>query len=79
MSTKKEEKAAFEELKKEFPGDSVSVQLHYETWREEPNYYAYAESVGSTITENHPTVDSAINSIIRRKEEREKEENAKAD
>ena len=60
---------AFKKLKKKFPGRDVSVELHYKSWSDIPNYYAYAGGMGSTISELHSTPDSAVDSVIKRKEE----------
>jgi len=85
MSSKREEKAAFETLKKEFPNTLISLQCEYATHREyAPSYYVTICGDGvdvSGVGSPSPTVKEAVDLIIKlRKEalERQKEE-AKAE
>jgi len=71
---KKEMEVAFKRMKKEFPGRGYALELHYQTWRSAPNYYAYLESTKdksgfTTIGDTHETPDEAVDSIIKQRKE----------
>lgn len=68
MSSKKEEKVAFERLKKAFPGDNSSLCCDYNSWRKELYYYCTVNNFGSTCGEDLKTADEAVDAIIKRKE-----------
>ena len=69
MVSRREEKAAFEKLKKLFPGEDVSLECKYSSWTPHPFYYAYAsglhENPGtSTTCTSHLTPEDAVNDLI---------------
>jgi hypothetical protein len=68
MSTKKEEKAAFEKLKKAFPGKDCSLSLDYNSWREHPYYYATVHDVGSSIGEGAKTANEGVELMIKKED-----------
>ena len=70
MSSKREEKAAFEKLKKAFPGKDISLTSQYCTWRKECTYYATVNDVGSTFGEVTSTADEAVDLMTKIKEEK---------
>ena len=65
MSSKKEEKAAFERLKKAFPGKDVSLTNQYTSWRKGPTYYATVNDLGSTCGDVSKTADEAVDLMIK--------------
>jgi len=69
MSSKKEEKAAFERLKKAFPGKDSALCCDYCSYRKYPYYYCTVNDVGSTIGDNVETADEAVDLMISMKEE----------
>jgi len=74
MASKREELAAFNKFKKMFPGRSTSLSCQYQSWREQPEYYAYLEGKGeegslTTICEYYDTPDKAIKSILNKRKE----------
>ena len=69
MSSKREEKAAFEKLKKAFPGKSSSLTSQYCSWRKECIYYATVNGVGSTCDEVSKTADETVDLMIKKKGE----------
>jgi dihydroxyacetone kinase len=68
MSTKREEKAAFEKLKKAFPGRESSLTISYCSWRETQHYYATVNDLGSTCGEEVKTANEAVKLMIKQKE-----------
>ena len=89
MSTKKEEKAAFERLKREFPELDVSLTCEYATYREVvPCYYVTIcgglEGDYSGIGKQTLDADEAVNYIIEEvakveEEEEDEEEDEEAE
>ena len=70
MSSKKEEKIAFEKLIKAFPGNDFTLNSEYCSYRKErPIYYVTVHGVGSTIGNVTNTVDEAVELMIKMKEE----------
>ena len=68
MSSKREEKVAFERLKKAFPGVCVSLGCKHESWYEKPYYQVYAALPEGLITKGD-TASEAVDLMIKRKEE----------
>ena len=67
MSSKKEEKAEFNRLKKEFPNTDVSLDCNYESWCKSSYYRAYVArsgSTGSKITQGS-TAKEAVDLVIK--------------
>ena len=74
MTSKKEEKAAFEELKKAFPNEDVSLECKYRSWKPYLIYYAYASGSPKgtgicTVCTDHLTPKDAINDLISQRKE----------
>jgi hypothetical protein len=69
MSSKREEKAAFERLVKAYPDSDSSLTCQYCSWHKKlPNYYVTVNNVGSTCGEVSDTADEAVDLMIKRKE-----------
>ena len=83
MTSKKEEKAAFEKLKKLFPNREVALECKYCNWIPHPVYYAYASGKGEdnaicTISTRHLTPKDAIDDLISQRKEVTKDQNQEA-
>ncbi len=84
MSTKEEEKAAFEKLKKEFPGFDTTLKCVWATYQKvNPEYYATVINGQVSfcgVGNEKGSVEEAVDWIInKRKEEKDKKEKAKAE
>lgn len=71
MSSKKEEKAAFEKLKKAFPGHNVSLENSLRSWYNEHYYQAYDAGVGPGDGEfgKGKTANEAVENLINKRKE----------
>ena len=69
MSSKKEEIAAFERLKKAFPENDVSLTADLCSWRKGLSYHATVNGFRSTCGELKNTADEAVDLIIEWKKE----------
>ena len=69
MSSKKEEKAAFERLKKAFPGRDSSLDCFYSSWRKEQSYHCTVNDFRSTCGKETKTADEAVDLMIKMKGE----------
>jgi len=63
MSTKREEKSAFEKLKKSFPEHDVSLDYRHESWTGEPYYKAYVSEGDPSFTQSSTAME-AVNLMI---------------
>ena len=68
MATIKEEKAAFEKLKKAFPDRDSSLIHNYHSWKKGSFYHATINDLGSTYGTDSETADEAVNLMIKMKE-----------
>ncbi len=70
MSTKAEERKAFNKLKKAFPDESVNLQLYY--WRFSPSnehritYQAFVNTPIAEISDDSATADEAVENLIKK-------------
>jgi len=69
MSSKREERAAFEKLKKAFPDNNVSLTADLCSWEKELKYHATVNGFRSTCGESKKTAAEAVDLIIKWKEE----------
>ena len=71
MSSKREEKAAFDRLVKAFPGKDVSLTPQYCSWyKKNPGYYATVNNFGSTCGYVVFSADEAVELMIKMKEDK---------